>query len=75
MQESTEMMMPLTDIRRRRDGSIDTGFYTAIGNRERGRVIGAMLAAIAAVIWGRRRTEATSQTCRVFGMGERTKET
>ena len=35
------MKMSLTAVRRRQDGSIDTDFYVALGNRERGRAIRA----------------------------------
>jgi hypothetical protein len=38
------MMMSMSNIRRHKDGSIDTGFYVAIGNRERGRIMRAFWA-------------------------------
>jgi hypothetical protein len=38
------MMISMNGVRRRKDGSIDTGFYVAIGNRERGRVMRAIWA-------------------------------
>ena len=68
------MAMPVIDIRRRKDGSIDTDFYAAIGNRERARVIRALLAVAVGAIRGRRQTHDGSQSRPPFGMVEQTKE-
>jgi hypothetical protein len=38
------MIFSLDGIRRRTDGSIDSDFYVAIGQRERGRAVHALLA-------------------------------
>lgn len=38
------MLMSTDAIRRHEDGSIDTGFYVAIGNRERARAVRTLVA-------------------------------
>ena len=37
------MLISMNDIRRHPDGSIDTGYYVAIGHRERAKAVRAFL--------------------------------
>src|SRR5690606_31317850 len=73
-QGRTNMAMSQIDIRRRKDGSIDTEFYAALGNRERARVIRALLDMAVGAIRARRWATAGSRNRPSFGIVEHTEE-